>query len=132
MHSYFFLNDKLHKYIKTIISENAVVAWSYPDEQRMWYDRSQVRRDATKAYRFAEVARLLKRSTTFLRDLMFKNLIDRPSVQSYNIATRRPSVYFWSQEDILALRQQLFDMAPKNRYGEPNGKFKLVSEAELK
>ena len=50
---------------------------------------------------------------------------------SYAIATRRPGAVYWSEDDLLDMRSELFAIAKKNVYGEPYAGFKLISEAEL-
>jgi hypothetical protein len=37
----------------------------------------------------------------------------------------------WSEQDILNLRDTIFELAPKNKYGEPYANFKLISKADL-
>jgi hypothetical protein len=42
-----------------------------------------------------------------------------------------PGKWMWSERDVLDLRDAIFDLAPKNKYGEPYTNFKLVNKVEL-
>ncbi len=127
----FFLNNVLHKKIRVLKSENILVAWNYPDEKRIWYDYSLVRKEHQKAYLLEEVADLLEKSATTLKLWMQSNIISHPSGRSYKISNRLPNKYYWSENDVLDLRDQLYDLIPKNKYNEPYRSSKLISKAEL-
>jgi hypothetical protein len=131
---YFFLNKVLHKKLSIIRAQNILVAWNYPDESRVWYDYSQVKKGYQYAYKINEVAELVGRSPNSIRTYWNNGLIQHPSGQVYKIHNRKPSVFYWSEDDVLDLRDQIYEILPKNRYGEPF-KYKgndLISKAELK
>lgn len=132
MKTYFFLNSKLHKFLRSIRQENIIVAWSFEDEERLWYDASMVKRDHTNAYRITEVAEFFNKRSTFIRSLIGRKILDRPSGQAYNIATRKPGMYYWSEEDVLDIRNKLYEILPKNEFNEPMWQNKLISDAELR
>jgi len=127
----FFLDGNLHKKIRTIVSENILVAWNYPREERVHYNYQQTRRRFQYAFNLKEVSDLLDEPLDKLKKLLKNNILSRGSGSSYAIATRRPGPVYWSEDDVLDLRSELFAIAKKNVYGEPRGKFKLISEAEL-
>lgn len=127
----FFLDGNLHQKIKTILSENILVAWNYPREERSHYNYQQVRRRFQNAFDIKEVAELLDEPILKIKTLVRNNILSRGSGASYTIATRRPSTVYWSEDDVLDLRNEMFAIAKKNEYGEPIGNFKLISEAEL-
>lgn len=129
--TFFFLDEKLHKKIRVVKSENLLVAHSYEDEKRVWFNYQQSLRNFQHAYRTKKVAELIEKSEVYINDLIKRNLIDRPTGISYAIATRRPGPVYWSEDDVLNLRANLFALARKNKYGEPYSNFKLISEAEL-
>jgi len=37
----------------------------------------------------------------------------------------------WSEDDVLTLREDFYELAPKDKYGDPHRTFKLVSKSEL-
>jgi hypothetical protein len=129
--NYFFLDKKLYKKIRVVKSEDYVVAWSYEDERRMRFNFSSVRKEAGKAYNLDEVSRLIDKRKSEILSYLKRNLVDQPSGRLYSIKNKRPGKWMWSEKDILDLRESIFDMAPKNKYGEPFRNFKLVSKAEL-
>lgn len=127
----FFLDGNLHKKITVIISENILVAWNYPREERVHYNYQQTRRRFQQAFDLKEVAELLEEPLDKLKKLLKNNILSRGSGSSYTIATRRPGPVYWSEDDLLDMRSELFAIAKKNVYGEPRKNFKLISEAEL-
>ena len=127
----FFLDGNLHQKIKTIPSENILVAWNYPREERSHYNYQQVRRRFQNAFDVKEVADLIEQPLVKLKKLIKNNILSRGSGVSYTIASRRPGPVYWSEDDLLDLRSEMFAIAKKNVYGEPYAGFKLISEAEL-
>lgn len=127
----FFLDGELNQKIRTIPSENILVAWNYPREERSHYNYQQVRRRFQHAFDVKEIAELLDEPLLKIKKLVKNNILSRGSGVSYTIATRRPSKVYWSEDELLQLRSEIFAMAKKNSYGEPCANFKLISEAEL-
>lgn len=129
--SLFFLNKKLHRKIKIVKSEDIAVAFCYPDEKHHQYFYSMVRREFQKAYSIARVSELTRRPVAEISKLLKNKLIDKPSGFEYHITSRRPKGLRWSQDDVLELRDRLYELAPKQKDGFPNSVFKLSSRAEL-
>ena len=127
----FFLDGSLHQKISVIRSENILVAWNYPREERSHYNYQQTRRRFQMAFNLKEVAELVEQPVDKLKKLIKNNILDRGSGVSYTIATRRPGPVYWSEDDVLNLRSEIFAIAKKNVYGEPYAGFSLISEAEL-
>lgn len=127
----FFLDNELNKKVRTIPSENILVAWNFPKESRVHYNYQQARRRIQGAYNIKEVAELLEEPVDKLKKLVRNNILSRGSGSSYTIASRRPGPVYWSEDDVLITRSELFAIAKKNMYGEPYAGFKLISEAEL-
>ena len=127
----FFLDGNLHQNISVIRSENILVAWNYPKEERCHYNYQQVRRRYQYAFNLREVSELIEKPVDKLKKLIRNNIVSRGSGSSYTIATRRPGPVYWSEDDLLDLRSELFAIAKKNAYGEPYAGFSLISEAEL-
>lgn len=127
----FFLDGELNKKIRSIRSENILVAWNYPKESRVHYNYQQAKRRLQNAYDVKEVAELLDEPLDRIKKLVRNNILSRGSGASYTIASRRPGPVYWSEDDVLNTRAELFAIAKKNVYGEPYAGFKLISEAEL-
>lgn len=129
--NYFFLGRKLYKKIRVVKTENYVVAWSYQDESRMRFNYSSVRQEASRAFKLSEVSDLIGRSQKEIKSYINRNLIDKPSGRLYSVKNRTPGQYMWSEQDVLDLREVIFELVPKNKYGEPYVNFRLISKAEL-
>ncbi|QLF83326.1 helix-turn-helix DNA-binding domain protein [Rhodococcus phage NiceHouse] len=129
--SFFFLNDKLHKFIKVVRSDNSVVAWCYQDEARLWLPRSLVRQTYKKAYTVPQAARLINCKKNTVYSLIDKGLVKRPE-KSYDISNNsyRPLISYINEDDMLELRQAAWDVLPKNRFGEPYNDV-MANEDEL-
>ncbi len=128
----FFLDTELNKKVRTIPSENTLVAWNFPKESRVHYNYQQARRRFQNAYNVKEVSELLDQPLDKIKKLVRNNILSRGSGASYTIASRRPGPVYWSEDDVLNTRNELFAIAKKNMYGEPHTGFKLISEAELR
>lgn len=127
----FFLDGDLHKKLSVIVSENILVAWNYPREERSHYNYQQARKRFQAAFDIKEAAELLEQPLLKLKTLVKNNILSRGSGVSYTIANRRPSTVYWSEDDLLNMRSEMFAIAKKNKYGEPYAGFTLISEAEL-
>lgn len=131
MPKYFFLNGKLHKYIRTVMSDNSIVAWCYQDEERLWLPRMHTRRMYKKAYTISQAARLINTTTRVINELIDQGMVKRPE-RAYDTgkSTFKPLASYINEDDMLALRQAAWDMLPKNKFGEPYTD-EMVNEDEL-
>lgn len=129
--NFFFLHGKLYKKLNYIASEDMLIVWSYDKECKMTFNVFEVRRHNQKAYRINQVAELIQRKPDEIKDLINRGLADRPIGQSYHITSRKPSIEFWSEDDIIALRDRFYDLTKKTKEGIPYTKFKLVNKSEL-
>jgi hypothetical protein len=127
----FFLNKKLHKRLKIVRSENTVVAFCYPDEENKHYFYSNVVREYQKAYTLTETSKMLGRPAIEIQKFLKNKLIDRPSGMEYQISSRRPIRLMWSQDDILDLRDRIYELFPKQKDGFARSNLKIASQAEL-
>ncbi len=112
-------------------AQDYVVAWSFEDEMRMRFNYSSVRRDASKAYKLEEVADLIGRTAKDILSNMKRNMVSLPSGRLHNVRTKKPGRHMWSEDDVLTLREEYFDLARKDKYGDPYTSFKLISKSEL-
>lgn len=127
--SYFFLNGKLHKRIQVVNSDDSVVAFCYQDQETKWYPRNEVRRNHKKAFTIAMAANLIRVSRVRVKQVYDRGLLSKPE-RTYDIATLRPGRPYVSEDDMLELRQVLWDLLPKNRLGIPHDD-SMASEKEL-
>jgi hypothetical protein len=107
---YFFLNDKLHKVLKSSRSKDELIAWSYPDKKRMLYSYSQVNKYMDNAYSTTQVAALLNKHKVTIEDYILEGKIKAPS-KVYPIGNPEStwSKYMFNQSDILDLHQFILD-----------------------
>lgn len=116
--SMFFLDGFLHKKITVVISDDSVVAWKFQEESRKWYSRNEVRRKFFNAYTIPKAAHLMNININYLKEVLKNNisLIE----DSYDIKTFAPRRSYLSEENMLELRQRVWDTLPKNRFGIPH------------
>ncbi len=115
---YFFLNGDLHRKIKIVQSDDAVITWHYKMEDRGSYPRSLVRQMYKKAYTIPAAARLMNVSNGKIREVIQRGLIPSPEY-SYNIENYQRLKAYINEDNMLEIRQTLWDLLPKNRFGEP-------------
>ena len=107
---YFFLNDKLHKVLKSSRSKDELIAWCYPDKKRVLYSYSQVNKYMENAYSTKQVAALLNKHKVTIEDYILEGKIKAPS-KVYPIGNPEStwSKYMFNQSDILDLHQFILD-----------------------
>lgn len=127
---YFFLNNELHKTEKIIKTQNWIVAFNFEKEERMQYSLSFVAKEFSYAFRTKEIQGLLKYPLKKILIYLDRKMVNGPSGRAYSIATKKPGAVYWSEEDLIELRQKLYDLVPKKN-GYPSGQLNLVSHAEL-
>lgn len=107
---YFFLNDKLHKVLKSSRSKDELIAWSYPDKKRMLYSYSQVNKYMDNAYSTTQVAALLNKHKVTIEDYILEGKIKAPQkVYPIGNPESKWSKYMFNQSDILDLHQFILD-----------------------
>lgn len=107
---YFFLNDKLHKVLKSSRSKDEIIAWSYPDKKRMLYSYSQVNKYMDNAYSTTQVAALLNKHKVTIEDYILEGKIKAPQkVYPIGNPESKWSKYMFNQSDILDLHQFILD-----------------------
>ena len=107
---YFFLNDKLHKVLKSSRSKDELIAWSYPDKKRMLYSYSQVNKYMDNAYSTTQVAALLNKHKVTIEDYILGGKIKAPQkVYPIGNPESKWSKYMFNQSDILDLHQFILD-----------------------
>jgi hypothetical protein len=127
----FFYEDKLHKYIKIIRSDNSLVAWCYQDEERQRLPLQHVKKYHDKAYTLKQAAALIRCSEKTIKELIKKQMVKVPEkAYDYIHGTYDPLLDYINAKDMLDLRQAVWDQLPKNRFGEPY-RDEMASDIEL-
>ena len=75
---YFFLNDKVHKVLRSSRAKDELVAWCYPDQKRVMYPYSLVEKNMENAYSMKDVSGLLNKHTVTLHDYILEGKIQAP------------------------------------------------------
>jgi len=126
---YFYINGKLHQKLAVIRSDSKVMAFCFQDEESYMLSLVHVRKNFRKAFTIPQAGRLIGVSTARVKDVFKAGLYDQPE-SSYNLNTMRPKKAYINEDDMLEIRQILWDLLPKNRYGIPYDD-SMASEEEL-
>lgn len=107
---YFFLNDKLHKVIRTHRAKDELVAWCYPDKKRVLYSYSQVEKYMGNAYTIKQVGEMLGRHKVTIENYILDGKIKEPQ-KVYPIGNPDSTwnKFMLSDKDILDLHQFIAD-----------------------
>lgn len=107
---YFFLNDKLHKVIRTHRAKDELVAWCYPDRKRVLYSYSQVEKYMGNAYTIKKVGEMLGRHKVTIENYILDGKIKEPQ-KVYPIGNPDSTwnKFMLSDKDILDLHQFIAD-----------------------
>ena len=107
---YFFLNDKLHKVIRTHRAKDELVAWCYPDKKRVLYSYSQVEKYMGNAYTIKQVGEMLGRHKVTIENYILDGKIKEPQ-KVYPIGNPDSTwnKFMLSDKDILDLHQFITD-----------------------
>lgn len=127
----FFHDQKLHRRIKIVRSDNSLVAWCYADEERVWLPLPYIRDYYKNAYTISRAAALINCTPGRIKEIIDKGLFPEPE-RAYNFTdgSYNPLQKYVNEEDMLVLRQTVWDTLPKNRFGEPYND-SITSEIEL-
>jgi hypothetical protein len=108
---YFFLNDKIHKVLKSSRSKDEMIAWCYPDKKRMMYSYSQVKKNMETAYTVVDVARMLNKHRVTIQEYILNEKVSTPQ-KIYPIGqpdSENWSQYMFNQKNILDIHQHILD-----------------------
>lgn len=105
--NYFFLNGNLHKSLHINRSADVITAWSYPDNKRIGYTYSDVRRRMQTAFTTTEVAKLVNRSKLVIELAILAGSIEEPQYTYGLNEHKKKYKYMWREEDIMALHAYL-------------------------
>ena len=107
---YFFLNDKVHKTIRTHRGKDELVAWCYPDKKRVLYSYSQVEKYGESAYSLKDAGKILNRHKVTIEEYILAGKIKQPQ-KVYPISNPEStwSKFMLSESDILDIHQFILD-----------------------
>jgi hypothetical protein len=107
---YFFLNDKLHKVIRSSRAKDELVAWSYPDKKRVLYSFSDVQKNMETAYTLKEAGELLGRHKVTIEEYILQGKISIPQ-RIYPISNPDSKWYkfMFSESNILKLHEYILE-----------------------
>ncbi len=108
--SYFFLNDKIHKVLKSSRAKDELVAWCYPDKKRVLYSYSDVNKNMQNAYTTLQVAQLLNKHKVTIEDYILEGKIKRPQ-KVYPISNPESKWYkfMYSESDVMDIHQFILE-----------------------
>jgi hypothetical protein len=113
--NYFFLNGNLHRRLHINRSADKIITWCYPEERRVAYTYSDVKRRKEPAFTTTEVARMLNRSRQIVEYAIMDGSIDTPQF-TYGINERKKKYkYMWDEKHIIELHQYF----NTKHYGRP-------------
>ena len=107
---YFFLNDKVHKVIRTHRAKDELIAWCYPDKKRVLYSYSQVEKYMGNAYTIKQVGEILGKHKVTIENYILSGKIKEPQ-KVYPISNPDSTwnKFMLSDKDILDLHQFIAD-----------------------
>ena len=98
--TFFYLNEELHKTLRTDRTNNLLVAWNFKQEKRVAYVLADAYRRRQRAYSTGQVAKLMNREVFTIKSHMRKGNIRIPqAAYSLDGGMHRPK-YFFSENDI--------------------------------
>ena len=108
---YFFLNDKIHKVIRTHRAKDELVAWCYPDRKRVMYSYSQVEKYMGNAYTTRQVGEMVGKHKVTIEEYILQGKIQTPQ-RVYPIANPDSTwnKFMFSEKDIMDLHEFIADI----------------------
>ena len=108
---YFFLNNKIHKVLRSSRAKDELVAWVYEDKKRVMYSYSQVEKNMESAYTMTQVASILNKHRVTIHDYILEGKVKTPQ-KIYSIGNgieSKWSKYMFNQSDILGIHEYILD-----------------------
>lgn len=130
--SMFFYNENLHRKEQIVRSASSVVAWCYKDQELVWIPTTHVIKYHKKAYTVDQAANIIGISSGRIYNLIKAGLVNEPErAYDYDRGTYAPQSRYFSEDELIALRQAAWDVLPKNRFGIPHDDT-MISEDTLR
>jgi hypothetical protein len=129
----FFINDHLHRVIRTERSKNRLTAFDFVEDKIKVYPYSEVSVRKKRAVGVLEVAEIFG----FNRKTVNRHIADRlfPEPQrEHHIQTKKPGAYFFSEKDLYNYHDYLINSSSgKNRLdGSPRSRRGIPSREDLR
>jgi len=117
--NYFYYNGQLHRKIHIDIPNDVVTAFNYEENKVKKYVYTAVRRNGRKAFTTRQVAKLLNRELSYMRNLLEQGVL-RPPPRTYRQGGRvKPGpgayIYLWSEDHIM----EAYDHFANTHFGRP-------------
>lgn len=128
--NHFYYNDQLCLKLAVNRPDSSVLVFIYQEEDKFSLPLISVRKNFKKAYTFAKAAKLLNVTKGRVREVYEKGLLPFPE-KSYDLATYRPKAAYIKEDDMYDLRDTLYDLLRKNKWGIPFDQ-SLASEEDLR
>jgi hypothetical protein len=99
----------LHRVLHINRPQDLVMAWDYVDHKRRMYNWTDVRRTMQSAFTITDVAEILGIHRMTVDGYIREGKIKTPQ-RIYNLSTRVPGKYFFSEDDVLDLHAALSEV----------------------
>lgn len=99
----------LHRVLHINRAQDLVMVWDYIDSKRRMYSWSDVRRTMQSAYTITETADILGLHRMTVDKYIRDEKIKTPQ-RIYNLSTRTPGKYMFSEDDVLELHAALAEV----------------------
>ena len=107
---YFFLNNKIHKVIRSSRSKDEIVAWCYPDKKRVLYSFIDVQKNMETAYTIKQVAEILNKHKITIEDYILEEKVRKPQkIYSIGNPEGKWSKFMFHENDILDIHEHILD-----------------------
>lgn len=107
----FFLNENLHRVIHVNRSKNEMVAFDFVEGAFKQYPNSEVQKRKSPAFSIKKVAEIFNRHPKSIHRYIADKNIPVPQ-REYDIRTKKPGAYFFSDKDLFGLQEYLSQVAP--------------------
>lgn len=107
---YFFLNNKLHKVIRSSRARDEMIAWCYPDKKRVLYSYADTQKNMENAYTIKQVGAIVGRHKVTIEEYILQGKIKEPQ-RIYPISKPDSTWYkfMFSESDILKLHEYILE-----------------------
>jgi hypothetical protein len=108
---YFFLNDKIHKVIRSHRAKDELIAWCYPDRKRVMYSYSQVEKYMSDAYTTKQVGEMVGKHKVTIEEYILQGKIREPQ-RVYPIGNPDSTwnKFMFNEKDIMDLHEFIADI----------------------
>jgi len=107
---YFFLNNKLHKVIRSSRAKDELVAWCYLDKKRVLYSFHDAEKNMEKAYTMKQAGDILGRHKVTIEEYILQGKISQPQ-RIYPIGNPESKWYkfMFSESNIVKIHEYILE-----------------------